>query len=243
MEGLKEATDADMLEKMLIWIGSSQAQIDDMFTFTDMSSLVGAWVEGVAQRNAWDQVCVYGWGGAVDECVEREREQEEEEGRRSRAASGAGGEAADFLSSSPRSPASATFTNSAPSFGASGFSPSSPSNFLQNRNTFKGGPSSEVASMELLGRVGDSGRNQLFLNGNSYAPQSYKDDEAWARDEDGAGGVPPRLRVMPTSYTDLYASLSSLCPGQEQTAICLCCGAVINAGGKGCVRERHRRRI
>jgi len=43
----------------------------------------------------------------------------------------------------------------------------------------------------------------------------------------------PRIRVLPTSYTDLYAELGALCPDSEQTALCLVCGEVLNAGGKG----------
>jgi len=43
---------------------------------------------------------------------------------------------------------------------------------------------------------------------------------------------PTRIKVLPTSYTDLYAELSLLCPDSEQTALCLICGEVLNAGGK-----------
>jgi len=42
-----------------------------------------------------------------------------------------------------------------------------------------------------------------------------------------------RIRMLPKSYTDLYAELGALCPDSEQTAICLVCGMVLNAGGKG----------
>jgi hypothetical protein len=45
--------------------------------------------------------------------------------------------------------------------------------------------------------------------------------------------VPPRIKMLPSSYTDLYAQLSSLLPESEQTAVCLVCGTVLNAGGKG----------
>lgn len=48
-----------------------------------------------------------------------------------------------------------------------------------------------------------------------------------------AGALVPRIERLPTSYTDLYAQLSSLLPDSEQTAVCLVCGAVLNAGGKG----------
>jgi len=44
---------------------------------------------------------------------------------------------------------------------------------------------------------------------------------------------PRRIRVLPTSYTDLYAQLGVLCPDSDNTALCLVCGAVLNAGGKG----------
>jgi len=43
----------------------------------------------------------------------------------------------------------------------------------------------------------------------------------------------PRIYVLPTSYTDLYAELGVLCPESEQTALCLICGEVLNANGKG----------
>ena len=46
-------------------------------------------------------------------------------------------------------------------------------------------------------------------------------------------GGRPRVTVMPTSYTDLYAELGCLLPDCEQTAVCLVCGEVLNAGGKG----------
>jgi len=42
----------------------------------------------------------------------------------------------------------------------------------------------------------------------------------------------PRIRKLPTSYTDLYAELGVLCPDSEQTALCLICGEVLNANGK-----------
>ena len=35
-----------------------------------------------------------------------------------------------------------------------------------------------------------------------------------------------RIKMLPTSYTDLYAELGALCPDSEQTAICLVCGMV-----------------
>lgn len=49
---------------------------------------------------------------------------------------------------------------------------------------------------------------------------------------------PPRIQVVPTSYTDLYAELGHLLPDCEQTAVCLVCGEVLDAGGKGeCTRH------
>jgi Proteolysis_6 C-terminal len=48
----------------------------------------------------------------------------------------------------------------------------------------------------------------------------------------GSAG-PPRIARIPTSYTDLYAELGQLLPDSEQTAVCLICGEVLNAGGKG----------
>jgi hypothetical protein len=57
----------------------------------------------------------------------------------------------------------------------------------------------------------------------------------------GKGNVRPRVLVLPTSYTDLYAELGSLLPDCEQTAVCLICGEVLNAGGKGeCTRHSYK---
>jgi hypothetical protein len=51
----------------------------------------------------------------------------------------------------------------------------------------------------------------------------------------------PRVIVIPTSYTDLYAELGALMPDCEQTAVCLICGEVLNAGGKGeCTRHSYK---
>ena len=51
----------------------------------------------------------------------------------------------------------------------------------------------------------------------------------------------PRVSMMPTSYTDLYAELSQLLPDSEQTAVCLVCGEVLNAGGRGeCTRHSYK---
>jgi len=51
----------------------------------------------------------------------------------------------------------------------------------------------------------------------------------------------PRISMMPTSYTDLYAELSHLLPDSEQTAVCLVCGEVLNAGGRGeCTKHSYK---
>jgi hypothetical protein len=51
----------------------------------------------------------------------------------------------------------------------------------------------------------------------------------------------PRVARIPTSYTDLYAELGQLLPDSEQTAVCLICGEVLNAGGKGeCTRHSYK---
>jgi hypothetical protein len=55
------------------------------------------------------------------------------------------------------------------------------------------------------------------------------------------GNGRPRVAVIPTSYTDLYAELGQLLPDSEQTAVCLVCGEVLNAGGKGeCTRHSYK---
>ena len=54
-------------------------------------------------------------------------------------------------------------------------------------------------------------------------------------------GTGPRIAAIPTSYTDLYAELGALMPDSEQTAVCLICGAVLSAGGKGdCTLHSYR---
>ncbi len=39
-----------------------------------------------------------------------------------------------------------------------------------------------------------------------------------------------RITFLPKSYTDLYAQLSALCPDNDQIALCLICGSVLDAG-------------
>ena len=43
----------------------------------------------------------------------------------------------------------------------------------------------------------------------------------------------PQILHLPKSYTDLYAELSEMCPTCEHIAVCLVCGQVLDAGGKG----------
>lgn len=43
----------------------------------------------------------------------------------------------------------------------------------------------------------------------------------------------PRIKALPISYTDLYAELGILSPKSEATAVCLVCGEVLSADGKG----------
>lgn len=42
-----------------------------------------------------------------------------------------------------------------------------------------------------------------------------------------------RIASLPTSYTDLYATLGTLSPESELTAVCFVCGQVLDASGKG----------
>ena len=54
-------------------------------------------------------------------------------------------------------------------------------------------------------------------------------------------GTRPHINGMPVAYTDLYAELGALMPECEQTAVCLICGEVLNAGGKGeCTRHSYK---
>ena len=51
----------------------------------------------------------------------------------------------------------------------------------------------------------------------------------------------PRIDMLPSSYTDLYARLGSLCPDYEQTGLCMVCGSVLNAAGKGeCTKHAQK---
>jgi hypothetical protein len=55
------------------------------------------------------------------------------------------------------------------------------------------------------------------------------------------GNGRPRIARLPASYTDLYAELSRLLPESEQTAVCLVCGEVLNAAGKGeCTKHSYK---
>eukprot|EP00553_Chaetoceros_curvisetus_P001174 CAMPEP_0204617540 /NCGR_PEP_ID=MMETSP0717-20131115/4492_1 /ASSEMBLY_ACC=CAM_ASM_000666 /TAXON_ID=230516 /ORGANISM="Chaetoceros curvisetus" /LENGTH=467 /DNA_ID=CAMNT_0051631099 /DNA_START=70 /DNA_END=1470 /DNA_ORIENTATION=+ len=48
------------------------------------------------------------------------------------------------------------------------------------------------------------------------------------------------IKSLPISYTDLYASLGTMSPHSEVTAVCLVCGEVLDAGGKGeCTKHAH----
>jgi hypothetical protein len=49
-----------------------------------------------------------------------------------------------------------------------------------------------------------------------------------------------KINSLPISYTDLYATLGSMLPDSELTAICFVCGQVLDAGGKGeCTRHTY----
>lgn len=52
----------------------------------------------------------------------------------------------------------------------------------------------------------------------------------------------PRIKELPTSYTDLYAELGVLCPDTERTtALCLVCGEILNANGRSeCTKHALR---
>merc|ERR1711865_970348 len=51
----------------------------------------------------------------------------------------------------------------------------------------------------------------------------------------------PRVTMIPTSYTDLYDELSKLLPESDQTSVCLVCGEVLNAGGRGeCTKHSYK---
>ena len=63
----------------------------------------------------------------------------------------------------------------------------------------------------------------------------------YAAELSAKGSGRPRVAMIPTSYTDLYAELGQLLPDSEQTAVCLICGEVLNAGGKGeCTRHSYK---
>jgi hypothetical protein len=63
----------------------------------------------------------------------------------------------------------------------------------------------------------------------------------FATREASSTGSGPRVAAIPTSYTDLYAELGALLPDSEQTGVCLICGEVLNAGGKGeCTKHSYK---
>jgi hypothetical protein len=69
----------------------------------------------------------------------------------------------------------------------------------------------------------------------------YSLDDASTVGTKGISDTCPRVVALPTSYTDLYAELGTLLPDCEQTAVCLVCGEVLNAGGKGeCTKHSYR---
>jgi E3 ubiquitin-protein ligase UBR2 len=69
----------------------------------------------------------------------------------------------------------------------------------------------------------------------------YSPDVATPVGTKGVRDACPRVAALPTSYTDLYAELGTLLPDCEQTAVCLICGEVLNAGGKGeCTKHSYR---
>ncbi len=57
---------------------------------------------------------------------------------------------------------------------------------------------------------------------------------------DGLSQTSNSIKSLPISYTDLYASLGTMSPNSEVTAVCLVCGEVLDAGGKGeCTKHAH----
>jgi hypothetical protein len=238
VEGIvEESDDLTMIEKLLAWLGT-----DSDFFSAEQLPLVDAWVGEVGRWNRWEDVCVYGWGGGVDICIDEAEKLKNVKTppRPSKSRSESGGDAVDFLSSSPRSP------ESSPYFGARGFSPNTPASFSLNRNNFRGGSGPLQTSVALLGDskfFAGHDSTSAFLNDICYPANEYdgtQDKIVWAGDKQVGDEPPPRLSAMPTSYTDLYASLSSLCPGQNQTAICLCCGLVISLKGRGKCTQHSR---
>ena len=52
--------------------------------------------------------------------------------------------------------------------------------------------------------------------------------------------TPPRILYLPKVYTDLYAQLNTMSPNNEKTALCLVCGEVLDANGKGlCTKHSY----
>lgn len=71
------------------------------------------------------------------------------------------------------------------------------------------------------------GPNTVAFSSTNTVPLLASND----RDVKSAGQ--PRILAIPTSYTDLYAELAAIMPNCEQIAVCLVCGQVLNASGKG----------
>jgi hypothetical protein len=69
-----------------------------------------------------------------------------------------------------------------------------------------------------------SSKKKILLFGGLQQSSDFSSDSSPVRKQ---------IDMLPTSYTDLYADLGTLCPDYVQTAICLVCGTVLNANGKG----------
>ena len=95
---------------------------------------------------------------------------------------------------------------------------------------------SQIATLEVVRKqpvptlaTFSSKKTAPLLGGGSPISSPWKQDSR------------PRVSSIPTSYTDLYAELASLLPDCEQTAVCLICGEVLNANGKGeCTHHSYK---
>ena len=102
-------------------------------------------------------------------------------------------------------------------------------NKLDFPRVFRGSTWPCISQQHDMDRKNDMPSTCLPLLGNCTTETNNGDD------------MSSRILYLPKSYTDLYAELSEMYPDSEQTALCLVCGQVLNASGKGeCTKHAYQ---
>lgn len=107
-----------------------------------------------------------------------------------------------------------------------------PSSLIQGRNPY---PTLDWPIVEQSGAFPESSLTlkqvtsvPLIGGKRSYLGSSLKERQAC-------------VQMLPTSFTSLYAQASGLCPDFDQTALCLVCGELLDASGKGeCTKHSYK---